>query len=124
MTKQERVQIAKSAHDVVNAFAESLGVSKQPSFDELDDLSKERITEAVEYLQTTKRTYAGSIHDAWINKMIGEGWTYGKTYDEEAKTHPDMIDYRSLPPLQRAKDKLFKAVVNLGKIVPVTEVED
>ena len=121
MTKLEITQIAKSAHNVVKAFTESLGASTQPSFDELDDISKDSIVDAVEVLQEARRTYAGSVHDAWVNKMIDAGWVYGKTYDAKNKTHPDMIDYRSLPPLQRAKDKLFVAVVKLGKVATFSE---
>ena len=116
MTKQEIEQIARSAHDVVNVYGESLGEVSQPKFDELDELSKETIVEAVHLLKSEEKIYAGSVHNAWVNKMIDAGWVHGKVYDIEAKTHPDMIDYRSLPPLQRAKDRLFNSVVRIGAV--------
>lgn len=122
MTKKETLQIAKNAYQVVRAFEASsnkVKISKIPTFNKLSDIQKDHLCKAVEMLKSNERMYASSIHDSWINNMIANGWTYGEEFSEESKTHPDMIDYRSLPPLQRAKDKLFNETVRLGHVKPI-----
>lgn len=121
MTKKEVLQIAKNAYQVVRAFEASsmkIRVNKIPTFKMLSEQQVEHLCKAVEMLRSGKRMYASSVHDAWINNMISNGWSYGKEYSKEDKKHPHMIDYRSLPPLQRAKDKLFNETVRLGYIKP------
>lgn len=40
------------------------------------------------------------------------GWKYGPVKDPERKEHPCFVPYDGLPPEQRAKDYLFRAVVH------------
>ena len=42
-------------------------------------------------------------------------WSYGEVKDAEAKTHPCLIPYDQLPEFQKAKDKLFVAIVDALK---------
>lgn len=49
-------------------------------------------------------------HNDWLARMRAEGWIYGKLKDEQAKTHPHMVEYEQLPPIQRTKDLVFQAI--------------
>jgi hypothetical protein len=50
-------------------------------------------------------------HVAWMQARKAEGWTWGATYDAEAKTHPDLVPWDELVPCQRAKSELVRAIV-------------
>lgn len=50
-------------------------------------------------------------HETWMAGKVAEGWKWGEVKDEAAKTHPAMLPYADLPPVQRAKDFIFKAIV-------------
>ena len=51
-------------------------------------------------------------HEAWMRDKVADGWVYGPVKDADAKTHPCMVPYDQLPPEQRVKDHVFKAIVN------------
>ena len=50
-------------------------------------------------------------HEAWVETMRAEGWTRGPEKDEAKKTHPYLVPFEELPPEQRAKTRLFLAIV-------------
>lgn len=50
-------------------------------------------------------------HASWLRFKTADGWVHGAVKDAEAKTHPCMVPYDLLPPVQRAKDAIFIAVV-------------
>ncbi|MGL3805831.1 RyR domain-containing protein [Paeniglutamicibacter sp. R2-26] len=55
------------------------------------------------------------LHESWCDFKTADGWTYGPTKDEAAKTHPCLVPYDQLPAEQRAKDDLFAAIVTTLK---------
>jgi len=68
------------------------------------------ITQFEEHIQ---RVCAGEVgtpeeeHDSWWQRYIDMGWVYGPERDPVKKTHPDMIPYDELDPLEREKDEVF-----------------
>lgn len=50
-------------------------------------------------------------HEAWMSFKQREGWRYGPNKDAEAKTHPCLVPYEHLPPVQKSKDLIFQAIV-------------
>lgn len=50
-------------------------------------------------------------HNAWMAYKYAEGWVYGETKSAEAKTHPCLVPFLSLPPIQQAKDMIFSGIV-------------
>lgn len=119
MRADRNEQIAKSGYEVCRAFEVSNGVTNDTDWDKLDTLRKDSLVKAVSMLRKNRRAQASSIHNFWINNMIDQGWSYGKVYDSEAKTHPDMRDYRSLSPIHRAKDRLFFQTAKIGYLEPI-----
>lgn len=53
----------------------------------------------------------GFVHDTWIAAKARQGWTYGPERDEARKLSPLLVPYGDLPESERAKDRLFQAVV-------------
>ncbi|RKZ70515.1 MAG: hypothetical protein DRQ48_00835 [Gammaproteobacteria bacterium] len=49
-------------------------------------------------------------HTNWLANREELGWVVGAR-DDKAKTHPCMVPYDELPTSQKAKDKIFLAVV-------------
>lgn len=114
MRKMRNEQVAKNGYEVCRAFEVSNGVINDTDWSKLDSTRKDNLVRAVSMLRRNKRAQASSVHQFWIDNMIDKGWSYGKVYDAEAKTHPEMIEYRSLSPLHRAKDRLFFQTVKIG----------
>jgi RyR domain len=46
-------------------------------------------------------------HDNWAHKRLNEGWRYGETRDDAARTHPDLVPYAELPESEKAYDRTF-----------------
>jgi hypothetical protein len=55
---------------------------------------------------------ASAQHDAWSADKVINGWKYGTEKNADLKTHPCLVSFEELPEFQRAKDVLFKAIVN------------
>lgn len=53
------------------------------------------------------------LHEEWVAGKLRDGWSYGEVKDAEAKTHPCISDYESLPEEQRMKDELFASIVTV-----------
>ena len=69
-------------------------------------------------LQLTERL-AENTHDLWAQLRLAEGWTYGRTRDDAAKRHPDLVSYADLPESEKEYDRTtametLKAILALG----------
>jgi RyR domain len=51
------------------------------------------------------------LFERWAAAKRAAGWTWGPERDPELKTHPNLVDYRDLPPAERDKDRVFLAIV-------------
>ena len=43
-------------------------------------------------------------HENWMKYRLSQGWVYGKVKDKEKKTHPDLVPFAKLPPVEQRKD--------------------
>ena len=70
------------------------------------------IKNIVENLAVHKKSISNEeIHDNWVWFKNKSGWTWGHIVDYQAKTHPNIASYYSLPYHEQTKAALFKAVV-------------
>ena len=55
------------------------------------------------------------LHRTWMQAYLDMGWRFGKTYNREAKTHPDLVPYSRLGQLERDKDAVFVALCEIAR---------
>lgn len=110
--------IARVAHEINRAYCASLGDDSQPSWEEAEDWQKESILAGVAMHLANPDTTPEQSHEAWLQKKLADGWTYGEIKDPEKKQHPCCVPYDELPQEQKSKDYLFKAVVAVLKDLP------
>ena len=57
-------------------------------------------------LQSDLERIAKAVHGAWMHQRKSEGWTYGLIQSEAEKTTPFMVDFESLPELEKEMDRV------------------
>jgi len=107
-------EIAKVCHEVNRAYCMSLGDASQPAWIDAPDWQKDSAMLGVKLHVETDAGPEAS-HESWMTQKIADGWSWGENKDPEAKTHPCIVPFGELPPEQRAKDFIFRAVVRALK---------
>ena len=104
-------EIAEVCHEVNAAYCRSLGDMSQNNWADAPGWQKDSAVAGVDFHRNGDRTPADS-HNSWIEQKLREGWVYGEVKDEDRKLHPCMVPFELLPQEQRAKDYIFKAIVD------------
>lgn len=102
--------IARVAHEVNRAYCAALGDHTQLSWWEAPDWQRKNVRQGVRGILDGTYATAEQQHDAWLERKAAEGWTYGPMKDVEAKLHPAMVPWSSLPIEHRAKSAICRAV--------------
>lgn len=102
--------VARLCHEVNAAFCRSIGDNSQPAWEETREDIRESALIGV-CLHLTNPMTPEQSHQAWMDHKLAQGWKFGETKDLDAKTHPSLIPFADLHPGIRAKDVLFKQVV-------------
>lgn len=114
--------IAQVAHEINRAYCQSLGDDSQPEWDQAPQWKRDSSLAGVRmHLENPEATPEQS-HESWLAQKLADGWTYGPEKDDEKKEHPCCVPYDQLPPEQKSKDYLFRAVVHMLKAAPVETV--
>jgi len=100
---------ARAAHEVNRSYCEVGGDTSQKSWAEAPNWQCQSALEGVRAIVDGKTPE--QIHEAWVLSKISDGWHYGEVEDAEAKTHPHIAPYDSLPEFQRCKDELCRNTV-------------
>ena len=109
----DRTEIARVAHEINRAYCASLGDDSQPSWDNAPDWQKASALAGVDMHLASPDATPENSHESWLAQKTAEGWKYGPVKDAEKKEHPCFLPYAELPPEQKAKDYLFRAVVHV-----------
>jgi hypothetical protein len=105
-------EIARVAHEVNRAYCAAIGDTSQVPWEDAPEWQRASALAGVEaHLEDPTMTPQES-HEAWLMLKRQEGWTWGPRKNVEMKQHPALLEYELLPVEQRAKDYLFKAVVD------------
>lgn len=102
--------IARIAHEANRQLCLALGDLSQPIWEEAPEWQRDSAVNGVNFHRQDPDATPEKSHEAWMAQKVREGWTYGPVKDPEAKQHPCMVAYSDLPPLQRAKDHLFRGI--------------
>lgn len=103
--------IARLCHQANKGYCESLGDFSQVDWEDAPSEIRASAMFGVEFHLEQDRTPAES-HESWFAQKLKDGWIYGPVKDLEKKEHPCMVPYDKLPQTQRAKDYIFRAIVN------------
>jgi hypothetical protein len=111
--------IAKVCHDTNKGFCKAIGDTSQKSWDKAPDNIKQSAIDGVKFHLANPRVSPKQTHDNWKKFKVEDGWVYGEVKDAEKKTHPCIVSFDKLPLEQKAKDYIFKAIVqSLDEALP------
>lgn len=102
--------VARVAHEVNRAYCAAIGDTSQLSWEEAPDWQRASAISGVQQIRAGVVTAPEGLHQSWLVQKKWEGWVYGPKKDPEAKTHPYIVDFKSLPLEQQVRDHLFFAV--------------
>ena len=105
-------EIASVCHEVNAAYCRALGDLSQLSWADAPAWQKDSAIDGVDAHRGDPDMSPAASHEAWMKQKTADDWKYGREKDPIAKTHPCYMAYECLPQEQRAKDYIFKAIVN------------
>ena len=108
--------IARVCHEANRAWCEANGDKSQKTWDQAEEWQRNSAIAGVAFAIASPSAPDSAQHDAWMADKLQDGWKYGAVKDAQAKTHPCIVPYDELPPDQKAKDYVFKAIV--GALAP------
>ena len=114
--------IAKVAHEVNAAYCASQGDTSQKPWDEAPEWQRVSAVNGVIFHRDHPDALPSHSHDSWLKEKVDDGWVYGPVKDADKKTHPCIVPYDELPVEQKAKDYIFKAVVNA--LIPYLDINE
>jgi hypothetical protein len=103
--------VAKVTHEVNRAYCQALGDDSQASWESAPTWQRDSAIAGVRAVLDGSANTPEEQHERWAAHKLADGWVYGEIKDADAKTHPCLVAYSDLPPAQRAKGFLFRAVV-------------
>lgn len=102
----EVVEIAEACH-VMNMACRKLQNEKETAWvDSTDDVRQSAIS-GVKHVMANPDITPEQIHDEWMAYKKKQGWQYGETRSDDAKTHPGMVPFSELDPVEQLKDIVF-----------------
>lgn len=117
----KQILIASIAHAISAAYCSSLGDNSQPAWADAPDWQKQSAVAGVAMHIANPDATPEQSHESWLAQKVAEGWVYGETKDADLKQHPCVRPYAELPPEQKAKDYLFRAVVHALKGIETSD---
>lgn len=104
-------QIARIAHETNRAYCLTISDNSQKPWEEAEQWQRDSALQGVKFALDNPNAPASAQHEAWFEAKHRDGWTWGPHKDPGRKEHPCMVPYAELPPEQRLKDHLFRAIV-------------
>lgn len=114
----KRELIAQVAHEINRAYCASLGDTSQPAWADAPEWQQASALAGVDMHLANPDATPEQSHASWLAQKVADGWVYGEVKDAEKKQHPCCVPYDELPPEQKAKDYLFRAVVHSLNALP------
>ena len=109
--------IARVCHEINRAYCQALGDDSQLRWEDAPAWQKESAVNGVNFHLANPGASTDRSHNEWLREKDAAGWKYGPVKDVDKKEHPCFVPYDELPVEQKAKDFLFRAVVEALKDV-------
>lgn len=104
-------KIARVCHEANRAWCEVNGdTSQHPWMHTRPEIRASAIA-GVNHILANPNATPEESHAEWMRYKLAEGWTVGPVKDVAEKVHPNLVPYDQLPPAERAKDRIFRAVI-------------
>lgn len=104
--------IAKASHAVIAAMASEFDNNQMPAWDDAEQWMRDSSIETVQAILNDPYLPNSHFHNVWMAQRIAAGWKWGPVRNNDTKENPAMVPYDELPPHQRAKDGVLKALVD------------
>lgn len=101
--------IARACHEANRAWCLAVGDTSQKPYDDADEWQRESARRGVSI--AAGGAGPAEQHEAWCADKRADGWIYGDVKDPGTKRHPCLVPYADLPAAQKAKDRIYIAVV-------------
>lgn len=108
-------QIAKTCHQANKGICEAFGDFTQVNWEQAPSWQQESAITGVKFNIDNPDAPASASHDSWLAEKERTGWKLGPVKDPIRKEHPCFVPYEELPPEQKVKDHVFKAIVSVLK---------
>lgn len=103
--------IARVVHAAIETLNYVHGHTNYPQWQFMTEQDRKMFITGVETVLRNPFLTNEQIHDYWWQDRQANGWTYGPVRDYDKKTHPSMVPYAALSDLEKAKDELFRSMV-------------
>lgn len=117
--------LGRLCHDAVNALKTVAGEEVLPNWDDLDQGWKESTFDSINFFLENPDAGDDALHVRWGNMKLAKGYIYGPVRNDDSSkgqlTHPLLVDFTQLPPVQRAKDGVIRGLVFSMRPYLVTE---
>lgn len=104
--------IAKVCHEANRAYCQTIGDDSQPKWEDAPVWQRSSAINGVIFHIENPDAFGSASHDNWMAKKIADGWKYGPVKNPVTKEHHCIVPFNKLPPEQKAKDRLFRAIVH------------
>jgi len=123
-TEQKIWEIAAVCHEANRAFCKQHGDYSHKTWGETPKHIQLSTVAGVKTAMNEPEANGYTMHKAWVERKLKEGWTFGAVKDLERLTHPNLRPYIELPAYERFKDHLFLAIVDAFVSFEVQEGDD
>lgn len=101
---------ASVCHEAIRAIKIANGEDELPHWENASKVDKKSTMDSIQTILSGATLR--EVHERWSAAKIAAGWVYGPVKNSRKKTHPCLVDYSDLPPVQLMKDEIFASIVN------------
>lgn len=112
MTTEQKWTIAHVCHEANRAYCKQAGDTSHKSWADTPRHIQMSVVAGVEKALEDPLADPFTMHEAWKEAKLKDGWVWGPVKDYGLKTHPNLVPYDELPKHERFKDSLFLAIVD------------
>ncbi len=104
-------EIARVCHEANRAYSAMHGDQTHMPWLQSTSEVRQSARSGVMFLAENPMAGPADTHAKWMRHKLDQGWQHGMEKDVPNKLHPDRVRYEQLDPIERAKDRLFCAIV-------------